>query len=246
MYELNMNYPLHLGVTEAGEGEDGRVKSALGIGLLLEDGIGDTIRVSLTEEPENEVPVAFKLINKYSDIKEARETILLEEVRNPFEYQRFETCNSFGVWFKASPRVVTTLNTCDVLNEEFCRQIGYQKSSTGLKQNDVCADWLIVNKKLSDSESGYLIQLKEAGIKIASSFNDGDIPIVEFVDNLKANNSMVVVNLSQYTGKSVSDLFGKGNIFILFCSDQNFIGRIRQFQKSQVDFGSHDPVILKK
>lgn len=62
-----MQYPLHLGVTEAGEGNDGRIKSALGIGALLEDGIGDTIRVSLTEDPEFEVPVARKLVNRYEN-----------------------------------------------------------------------------------------------------------------------------------------------------------------------------------
>jgi len=59
-------YPLHLGVTEAGDGEDGRVKSALGIGTLLEDGLGDTIRVSLTEEPEAEIPVALALARRYA------------------------------------------------------------------------------------------------------------------------------------------------------------------------------------
>lgn len=58
-----MHYPLHLGVTEAGEGEDGRIKSAVGIGALLADGIGDTIRVSLSEEPEAEIPVAKHLVN---------------------------------------------------------------------------------------------------------------------------------------------------------------------------------------
>lgn len=63
MEKENMNYPLHLGVTEAGEGEDGRIKSAVGIGALLSDGIGDTIRVSLSEEPEAEIPVAKSLVN---------------------------------------------------------------------------------------------------------------------------------------------------------------------------------------
>lgn len=65
MRELNLNYPIHLGVTEAGEGEDGRVKSAVGIGSLLADGIGDTIRVSLTEDPEHEIPVAQELLQLY-------------------------------------------------------------------------------------------------------------------------------------------------------------------------------------
>lgn len=65
---LGMNYPFHLGVTEAGNGEDGRIKSAIGIGSLLEDGIGDTIRVSLTEDPEYEIPVALRLARRYSQI----------------------------------------------------------------------------------------------------------------------------------------------------------------------------------
>src|SRR5207249_4566720 len=63
------NYPLHLGVTEAGEGEDGRIKSAIGIGALLEDGIGDTVRVSLTEDSVHEIPVAKELVKKYNAMK---------------------------------------------------------------------------------------------------------------------------------------------------------------------------------
>ena len=63
--EFNEIYPLHLGVTEAGDGEDGRIKSAIGIGSLLEDGIGDTIRVSLTEDPELEIPVCKDLVKRY-------------------------------------------------------------------------------------------------------------------------------------------------------------------------------------
>jgi (E)-4-hydroxy-3-methylbut-2-enyl-diphosphate synthase len=65
--ELRYAYPLHLGVTEAGDGDEGRVKSAMGIGALLEDGLGDTIRVSLTEDPVHEVPVGFAIVKKYND-----------------------------------------------------------------------------------------------------------------------------------------------------------------------------------
>ena len=69
----NMHYPLHLGVTEAGEGEDGRIKSAVGIGALLTEGIGDTIRVSLSEEPECEIPVARKLVDMIQECSRLRE-----------------------------------------------------------------------------------------------------------------------------------------------------------------------------
>ncbi len=65
---LGWNYPLHLGVTEAGNAEDGRIKSAIGIGSLLDDGLGDTVRVSLTEEPEFEIPVAFELVKPYNQL----------------------------------------------------------------------------------------------------------------------------------------------------------------------------------
>ena len=68
-----MHYPLHLGVTEAGEGEDGRIKSAVGIGTLLTEGIGDTIRVSLSEEPENEIPVARKIVSFIEECTQLRQ-----------------------------------------------------------------------------------------------------------------------------------------------------------------------------
>jgi (E)-4-hydroxy-3-methylbut-2-enyl-diphosphate synthase len=73
MDQEDMHYPLHLGVTEAGEGEDGRVKSAVGIGALLTEGIGDTVRVSLSEEPECEIPVARKLVDMIEECAALRE-----------------------------------------------------------------------------------------------------------------------------------------------------------------------------
>ncbi|HWP46698.1 MAG TPA: (E)-4-hydroxy-3-methylbut-2-enyl-diphosphate synthase [Candidatus Limnocylindrales bacterium] len=119
MAELGMDYPFHLGVTEAGDGVDGRMKSAVGIGSLLEDGIGDTIRVSLTEDPVAEIPVAYALVKKYNDLlekvrkygkmeeedhkdREARTPIVLSSpkpllspmpasLRNPYTYSRRKT-----------------------------------------------------------------------------------------------------------------------------------------------------------
>ena len=92
MIKEGMNYPLHLGVTEAGEGEDGRIKSAVGIGTLLADGIGDTIRVSLTEAPEYEVPVAQNLLKHFEGIEEhdSIEKITKNSLHS-FDYKRRET-----------------------------------------------------------------------------------------------------------------------------------------------------------
>ncbi|OOV48209.1 4-hydroxy-3-methylbut-2-en-1-yl diphosphate synthase [Leptospira kirschneri serovar Pomona] len=88
--ELKMDYPLHLGVTEAGDGNDGRIKSAIGIGSLLEDGLGDTIRVSLTEDPVLEVPVAKLIADKFNKkTSNPNSAKGYSEFRNPFSYNRF-------------------------------------------------------------------------------------------------------------------------------------------------------------
>jgi len=87
-----MKYPLHLGVTEAGEGEEGRIRSAVGMGALMADGIGDTIRVSLTEAPENEVSVAKKLIHHFKSYQDHQPiSAPLHAQTNPFEYERRST-----------------------------------------------------------------------------------------------------------------------------------------------------------
>ena len=93
MNDEQMNYPLHLGVTEAGEAEDGRIKSAVGIGTLLEDGLGDTIRVSLTEEPEREIPVAKILANRKNLFENYENKIrtITSLPYDPFFYKRRKT-----------------------------------------------------------------------------------------------------------------------------------------------------------
>lgn len=86
------NYPIHLGVTEAGDGEDGRIKSAIGIGSLLEDGIGDTIRVSLTEDSVHEIPVAEAIAAHYNNLQEQLTDDITSEVSfDPFDYRRRAT-----------------------------------------------------------------------------------------------------------------------------------------------------------
>ena len=106
-------YPLHLGVTEAGEAEDGRIKSAVGIGALLEDGLGDTVRVSLTEPPEAEAPIARALIDRYTNrAAEARpiapivpETLVALPY-NPFQYHRRATREVLNLGGHNVPRVI--------------------------------------------------------------------------------------------------------------------------------------------
>jgi (E)-4-hydroxy-3-methylbut-2-enyl-diphosphate synthase len=106
MMQQGMNYPLHLGVTEAGDGEDGRIKSAVGIGTLLEDGLGDTIRVSLTEAPEEEIPVARMLAERYMHRGAESVGNAIESPIDPFHYHRRETHSVLNIGGKNVPRVI--------------------------------------------------------------------------------------------------------------------------------------------
>lgn len=129
MEEEGMNYPLHLGVTEAGEGEDGRIKSAVGIGTLLEDGLGDTIRVSLTEEPELEPPVATALANRYRG-REKHPAIpsISENPIDPFAYHRRESLSVSNIGGRAVPVVINDLSAHPAVTPASLFGIGYQYS----------------------------------------------------------------------------------------------------------------------
>jgi len=111
MIESGMNYPLHLGVTEAGDGEDGRIKSSIGIGSLLEDGLGDTVRVSLTEEPEFEIPVCRNLVERYSDRSNKKEIPSIKtNPLNPAEYYKRISNESGKIGGKNVPAVIISAN----------------------------------------------------------------------------------------------------------------------------------------
>ena len=148
MNEENMNYPLHLGVTEAGEAEDGRIKSAVGIGTLLEDGLGDTIRVSLTEEPEREIPVARILVERY----EKRKSIMVEERAietlpyDPFFYVRRKPNQILNIGSEQVPRVIGDLSKASTIKHEDLGQFGYLYSTGQDKWHisDLAVDFLYI------------------------------------------------------------------------------------------------------
>ena len=152
--DLTGAYPLHLGVTEAGDGDDGRIKSALGIGTLLEDGIGDTVRVSLTEDPEFEVPVAKKLIARYQ--KQAK-TISKQAENyhtqfNPFSYSKRESNEIFNIGQSQVPRVITNYATFEKVNPEDLKAIGhlYDNNLDKWHMSDMGADFIYLGKTKVD------------------------------------------------------------------------------------------------
>jgi (E)-4-hydroxy-3-methylbut-2-enyl-diphosphate synthase len=152
--EFSECYPLHLGVTEAGDGEDGRIKSAVGIGALLEDGIGDTIRVSLTEDPEFEIPVCHDMVKRYDNA--SQEKIIVPSIDklpyNPFNYKRR---NSFAVQHIGGgqvPVVIADLSKETTLTHQSLRSVGYQYDEATDKWNiaDQAADFIYTGNIIPD------------------------------------------------------------------------------------------------
>jgi (E)-4-hydroxy-3-methylbut-2-enyl-diphosphate synthase len=140
------SYPLHLGVTEAGEAEDGRIKSAVGIGTLLEDGLGDTVRVSLTEAPEAEAPVAKALIDRYTHRAEKAQPIkpLCNVPIDPFQYHRRETLEVENVGGQQVPRVIADLSRLTDIKYADLKCVGhlYSMLLDKFNMNDLGADFI--------------------------------------------------------------------------------------------------------
>lgn len=169
MQLLGMNYPLHLGVTEAGEGEDGRIKSAVGIGTLLEDGIGDTVRVSLTEDPEFEIPVAKALIERYSkrnshkaipEILTPKSQIpnpksqILNLPYSPYDYKRRLTTEVVNIGATNVPRVIADFSNKQSITPATFFAVGYNYSVPSDKWNltDQACDYIYVGNNTVDFE----------------------------------------------------------------------------------------------
>ena len=164
--EFGEIYPLHLGVTEAGDGEDGRIKSAVGIGTLLEDGIGDTIRVSLTEDPEFEIPVCKDLVKRYTSrgsLVGSQEPVpaIITMPYTPFEYKRRETFAVDNIGGKQVPVVVADLSKIvqkDSFGEKITpihlQSIGYSYDEATDKWTigDAAADYIFTGHQLLDFE----------------------------------------------------------------------------------------------
>ena len=138
-------YPLHLGVTEAGEAEDGRIKSAVGIGTLLEDGLGDTVRVSLTEPPEAEAPVAAALVNRYaSRTGHAPIAPVTEMPLDPFAYHRRKSAEVANFGGSQVPRVIADFSHREQVEIADLKAIGhfYLPEPDKWAMNDLGADYI--------------------------------------------------------------------------------------------------------
>ncbi len=197
MKESNMNYPLHLGVTEAGDGEDGRIKSAVGIGALLEDGIGDTIRVSLTEKPEAEIPVAQKLLQKFTEGNEF-ESISINNDQlpyTPFSFKRRNSTEIVNIGGHTPPVVIADLSSINDIKPSHFFGFGYNYSIPLDKWNisDSAADIVYLGKQTIDFETpGTLKMLVEYKTwKENHQSSTKYFPLIEVSDLPQINNNQI-------------------------------------------------------
>jgi len=231
MHKRNLNYPLHLGVTEAGNGSEGRIKSALGIGALLVDGIGDTIRVSLTEKPENELPVALA-ITKY--IAERKNCNKLNEINElffePFCFSRRKTYQINNIGGTKVPVVITDGRNIDI---EF---------------SDFIPDYIITTKR----EAGDFMM---HNLQTIINFSDWDknsncIPLLTEKEYSQNNNLFDFCFIeTNYTNlsKNLIEIVNKNKnaVFIATAKSNNKIGEIRLFYSLLKNLECQAPVVIK-
>jgi len=248
MKTVGMNYPLHLGVTEAGDGEDGRIKSAVGIGALLEDGIGDTIRVSLTEDPEFEIPVAQKLVHKFDNNTEQTLNYKSAIKRDPFSYSRRQTNEIEIVGGKNHPVVVADLSKKEHITPANLFSFGYSYSVELDKWNlqDQAADILYIgDQQLNFEVPGTLRVLQNYSTWIQHK-NSTIIPYCTLAEHKELNNdqlAFIIVPLDEMY--QIKELPKSLIVLVLKTDKQQKTQIIRKFQHELAENNNNSPVIFK-
>jgi (E)-4-hydroxy-3-methylbut-2-enyl-diphosphate synthase len=259
MQEFGECYPLHLGVTEAGDGEDGRIKSAIGIGTLLEDGIGDTIRVSLTEDPEFEIPVCKHLVTRYNVVQEST----LPEINNlpydPFQYKRRITKQIANIGSDQVPVVIADLSKLAVIEENNLDAIGYHYAKDIDKWNisDAAADFIFLKQEPAFPLPGTLKVILEHSSWLLAKDKEKSFPIVpaqKYLDNvsLSAHLNFVMIdcyNAGENTISNENDLFKKLRndataVICLSSTNQNAVQSIRRKYAELSENKIDNPVVL--
>lgn len=258
MVAENMSYPLHLGVTEAGDGEDGRIKSAVGIGTLLEDGIGDTIRVSLTEEPEKEAPVAIALVNRYSTRKtqaaqENREILAFSAEQKTTPYHTREV-NAF-IGGSMVPRVIIDISSRNLKDPFILSDVGYKYDALNDKYHmgDQSVDFVYLADELpSFTMPGNLKQLYNYKTWLQLSNKTNIHPIYSLAEYNTAEIKDPALNIVRLRNDELnSEEFSNLSIdhtlvFVVETDHVHGMADQRQFFANLQEIGLDIPVIIKR
>lgn len=261
--EFGEAYPLHLGVTEAGDREDGRIKSAVGIGALLEDGIGDTIRVSLTEDPEQEIPVCRDIVRRYEKNMQRGNTGSIPEINNlpydPFSYQRRETISVDNMGGKQVPVVVADFSKMNKINPQDLEAIGYKYNPATDKWNigDAAADYLFCNQLLDFSLPGTLKVICYHNTWTAATDKEKYMPILDgesYLDSaIQKSDHINFVMIDAYSERNTQpplpELFDKikkdrNAVICLSSSNLNAMQSIRRMFVTLEESNVKNPVVI--
>jgi len=258
--EFNECYPLHLGVTESGDGEDGRIKSAIGIGTLLEDGIGDTIRVSLTEDPELEIPVCKDLVKRYPGNRmKAADMIpsITSLPYSPFEYKRRETFQVSTIGSKSVPVVVADYSNKTALLPAHLISIGYIYNEAIDKWTitDAAADFIYSpNELLSFDLPGTLRVITTPALWETATDTNKYLPLFNFKTYFQAtkkSDSINFVEVDCYGSKNgirdeqlVSISKDPTVVFCLSSSLSHAMPAVRRMMIRLLDLKIQSPVIF--
>jgi (E)-4-hydroxy-3-methylbut-2-enyl-diphosphate synthase len=249
-------YPLHLGVTEAGEGEDGRIKSSMGIGTLLEDGLGDTVRVSLTEDPEFESPVARKLIDRYLpnstnfDLKPIETTNF-----EPFSYKKRKSIEVTNIGSQNVPRVIADFSNREKIEIEDLKSIGhfYLPLPDKWKMNDLGVDFVYSGKKpISFMLPNGLKEILDFDIWKTLEDKLHTFPLIsktEFLTNVDFSESLNFLNIStEELDESIFEKIKSNQKVSIILSSERPNAYV-DFRKILLDFDNQaikNPVIFRK
>ena len=252
--EKLLPYPLHLGVTEAGEGEDGRIKSALGIGTLLEDGLGDTVRVSLTEDPEKEAPVAKIIIDKlYNKSHQTPIPEIDHYPINPFEYNKRLTGEVANLGAYHPPRVIADFSNEASVHVKDFKSIGHHYLSELDKwgMDDLGADYIYTG-------SHPINFMLPNGLKEIIDYDTwkihldkrNKIPLYTDIELLKKSEEHLNFFLVD-TGNIPLDFFDtiskiKNTVLLLESSHTHFILAMRSFVSKLINMQITLPVVFRK
>lgn len=257
MVKEGMNYPLHLGVTEAGDGEDGRIKSAVGIGTLLEDGLGDTIRVSLTEDPEFEAPVARSLADRYAKRSAVKAAVQVIDPGNlkysPFEYNRRHTSVVQNIG--GHHHLVVMLDVCaeNLKDPYFLNAAGYRYNAGLDKYNlaDQAADLVFLGDELpSFAFPGNLRQVYNYDTWLSLKDRTNCYPLFLATDFIQAEVKDPSINFLLINALHFDEAFmkslGSHVVLVLETSAEHGMAEQRAFFNKMQQAGITLPVIIKR
>ena len=242
MEKEGMNYPLHLGVTEAGEGEDGRIKSAVGIGALLNDGIGDTIRVSLSEEPECEIPVA-KYLARYIRQKKGH-IIVPAETSKDFDYlrpERRKTKEVENIGGENVPVVIATRNA----KEQNADVASTLPTPDYIYVNDTLPAELKSGQKYIIDYNAYIELAAKGELPSENVFPIFPTPAIPFIGTVKSKMKFLVLKYGTPSEEFLACLkYHPEVVVVCVSSHQNKLAEQRALVHQMMIAGVENPVIF--